>query len=77
MLRRVIRQANCLLHTLIKLVAIAEVTPMFDNNLIISTKEARKILGKEYAKYSDEQITRMIKQLDSIAEAYIKSVPKY
>jgi Ca2+-binding EF-hand superfamily protein len=50
---------------------------MFDNNLIISTKEARKILGKEYAKYSDEQITRMIKQLDSIAEAYIKSVPKY
>jgi len=49
----------------------------FDAGLIISIKEARKILGKKYAKYSDEQITRMIKQLDSIAEAYIKSVPKY
>jgi hypothetical protein len=46
-------------------------------SLIITVKEARKILGKTYAKYSDEQITRMIKQLDSIAEAHIKSVPKY
>lgn len=45
-------------------------------SLIITVKEARKILGKPYAKHSDEQIARMIKQLDSIAETHIKSVPK-
>lgn len=45
--------------------------------LIITVKEARKILGKTYAKYSDEQIARLIKQLDSIAGAHIKSVQKY
>jgi hypothetical protein len=46
-------------------------------NLIISVMEARKLLGKRYEKYSDEHIVRLIQNLDEIAEAYIKSVPKY
>ncbi len=46
-------------------------------NLIITVKEARKILGKTYDKYSDEYIERLILSLDSIAESYIKSIPKY
>jgi len=44
---------------------------------IISVKEARKILGRDYDKFNDEYIELMIKTLDSIAEAYIKTVPKY
>lgn len=48
-----------------------------DCNLIISVKEARKLLGTAYSTYSDEQIAQIIKQLDSVARAYIKSVPKY
>ncbi len=47
------------------------------SELIISVKEARRILGKTYEKYSDEYIARLIKDLDGIAEAYIKSFPKY
>jgi hypothetical protein len=46
-------------------------------SLIISVKEARKILGKKYAKHTDEQIEQIIRNLDGIAEAFIKSVPKY
>ena len=45
--------------------------------MILSVAQARVILGKEYDKYSDEYIEQLIKDLDGIAEAYIKSVPKY
>lgn len=44
---------------------------------IISVKEARKLLGKAYDKCPDEAIERLVINLDSIVEAYIKSVPKY
>jgi hypothetical protein len=47
------------------------------NGLIITVKEARKILGKSYDKFPDDYIERLIKNLDGVAEAYIKSVPKY
>lgn len=43
---------------------------------VISVKEARKILGKAYLCYSDEQITQLIEQLDSIVVAHISAVPK-
>ena len=47
------------------------------DNLIISVKEARKILGKKYDIHSDETIERIIQRLDGIAECFIKTVPKY
>ncbi|MGZ6005364.1 MAG: hypothetical protein ACXWLH_04405 [Candidatus Saccharimonadales bacterium] len=47
------------------------------NGQIITVSEARKILGKTYDKYPDEYIEQLIQQLDGIAEAFIKSVPKY
>lgn len=47
------------------------------SELLVSVSEARKILGKSYDKYSDDYIEQLIRNLDSIAEAYIKSVPKY
>jgi uncharacterized protein YjgD (DUF1641 family) len=50
---------------------------MSNKKLIISVKEARKILGKSYDKYPDTYIERLIKNLDSIIESYIKSVPKF
>lgn len=48
-----------------------------ENNLIITVNEARKLLGKSYQNYSDEEVARMIKQLDSIADSFITAVPKY
>lgn len=45
-------------------------------DLIISTKEARKILGKEAENLSDDQIEDLIINLQSIAKLYIQSVPK-
>jgi hypothetical protein len=48
-----------------------------NEGLIMSVAEARKILGKGYAKFPDSYIEQLIKNLDSIAEAYIKTVPKY
>lgn len=50
---------------------------MDSNPQIITIKEARKILGPNYDKYPDELIQRLIKELDSLIEAYIKTVPKY
>jgi hypothetical protein len=47
------------------------------SELILSVSEARKILGKSYDKYSDENIEELIRNLDGVAEAFIKSVPKY
>lgn len=45
--------------------------------MIITIKEARKILGRSYAKRSDEDIAWLINSLDTIAQEFIKSVPKY
>lgn len=35
---------------------------------IISVKEARKLLGKEYESLSDEKITELIEQLHQLAK---------
>lgn len=43
---------------------------------IISVEAARRILGTSYDKYPDEYIEQLINNLDGIAEALIKSVPK-
>ena len=45
---------------------------------IISVKEARKILGKEYINVSDDNLTGIIKSLSQIANYYIEvvKVPK-
>lgn len=43
---------------------------------IISVEAARQILGLTYDRYSDEFIEQLINNLDAIAEAFIKSVPK-
>jgi hypothetical protein len=40
--------------------------------MIISIKEARKILGKDYEHLSDEQIGNLIEDLDAIAVAALK-----
>ena len=50
---------------------------MDDECLIISIKEARKILGKSYVGHSDDDVLRLIKQLDAIAKEHIQTVPKY
>jgi hypothetical protein len=47
------------------------------HELILSVKEARKILGPTYDKYSDEYIEQLIINFDGIIEAFIKTVPKY
>lgn len=41
-------------------------------DLIISVKEARKLLGKKYDLMSDDQIEELIVQLDEIARLSIK-----
>ncbi len=43
---------------------------------IISVQTARQILGGAYSKYSDDYIEQLINNLDAVAEAFIKSVPK-
>lgn len=40
--------------------------------LIITVSEFRKMVGKEAEQYSDEQISKLIVQLDFIAELFIK-----
>lgn len=42
--------------------------------LVITINEARKILGQEAKKYSDEQIEELIINLQSISKMYIQSV---
>ena len=39
-----------------------------DQKPIISVKEARKLLGKEYAKLTDEQIAELVQQTDELAK---------
>jgi len=43
--------------------------------LIITIKEARKILGTKYDHYSDDYVEELIKTFDGIAEYYFKTVP--
>lgn len=45
---------------------------MDDSRLIISVKEARKLLGKDYDHMTDEQIEDLIIQLDEIARLSIR-----
>ena len=47
-----------------------------DENLIISVKEARKLMGKEAEKYTDEQVIKIITDLDFIAGMAIKQFKK-
>jgi Ca2+-binding EF-hand superfamily protein len=42
------------------------------SDLIISIKEARKLLGKEYDHMTDEQVEDLIIQLDEIARLSIR-----
>lgn len=44
--------------------------------LIISVLEARKILGKDGEKLSDEQVEKVIRDFTAIVGLYIESVPK-
>ena len=41
-------------------------------NSVITLKEARKLLGNEYSRYSDEQIEKLVKDLCELAGMYIK-----
>ena len=41
---------------------------------IISVKEARKILGKEYEKVSDDNLLGIIRSLHQIANYYLNSI---
>lgn len=45
--------------------------------LVVSVKEARKILGREHKNLTDEQLEKLIVELSAIAKLYIRSVPKY
>lgn len=48
-----------------------------ESPLIISVKEARKLLGKEYKNFSDSNIERIVALLESIARETIRNtVPK-
>jgi len=46
-------------------------------NLIISIKEARKLLGKDAQGMSDDDVEELIQNLQSISKIYIEEVPKY
>lgn len=46
-------------------------------NLIITVKEARKLLGVEAKDLSDQQVMELIQNFSAIAKLYIQSVPKY
>ena len=48
-----------------------------EQQLIISVKEARKLLGKSYDAASDDEIALLIKRLDCIARDFIRKFPKY
>lgn len=45
------------------------------STLVISIKEARKLLGKEANNYSDDRVEKLIIGLDCIALEYYKLVP--
>jgi hypothetical protein len=43
---------------------------------IISISMARKLLGKEFENTTDEEVLKIIMNLDTVAKQYIKAVPK-
>lgn len=43
---------------------------------VISVKEARKLMGKDAHKYTDEQLKTLINKLDMIAMLHFGIVPK-
>lgn len=43
---------------------------------VITVKEARKIMGKFASKYSDDQLNKLISDLDMIALLQLNIVPK-
>jgi len=43
---------------------------------VISAKEARKLMGKDAQKYTDEQLKTLINKLDMIAMLHFGIVPK-
>ena len=45
-----------------------------NNKLIISIKEARKLLGKEHANMSDEEVVKLIEDLHFIAKHSLKKI---
>lgn len=45
--------------------------------LIISIKEARKLLGKDGKHLSDEEVENLIIGFSAIVKRYLKSLPKY
>lgn len=51
----------------------AETSPLGISDAIISVKEARKLLGKDLRKLSDEQVEIIVHRLESIARHYIIS----
>ncbi|HPD99447.1 MAG TPA: hypothetical protein PKV52_04210 [Candidatus Saccharibacteria bacterium] len=44
--------------------------------MIISVKEARKILGKDYEKLTDEEVEKLIYQLHNLAKASLEMARK-
>lgn len=46
-------------------------------SLIISVKEARKLLGSEAKDMTDEQVVQLIQNFTDIVGLFIQSVPKY
>ncbi len=45
-----------------------------DSRLIISVKEARKLLGKDASKMTDQEVEKLIIDLDEIARLYFKEI---
>lgn len=47
-----------------------------DEERVISLKEARKILGRESANSSDEELTILINTLDEISKSFLRDIVK-
>ena len=48
-----------------------------DEKLIISIEDFRRLAGRATAHFSDEQVTEFIRQLDFLADMYVKrAVPR-
>lgn len=46
---------------------------LIGERLVITTKEARKLLGKDFNQFSDDQIDDIITKLDLLAQGFINS----
>lgn len=54
-----------------KVKPIEELPVIFEDNSVISVKEARKLLGKSFQEMSDEQIENIVSLLTNIANVTI------